>query len=865
MSVGKGPEMFMCVTLQGIRASEKEPSILEPHIYQCFPALETMPHDRIADFCFPDLDIYQNAYTGGTSTDSASTVNSSIPNLAHIRKSTFSGDISQTGIVSTEDSNITLLLTNTSGVRSYGYVRRFLAYPAPAHMSNAPQPLPPSHEHAYAICIISEHYWPKVFRKILAWAVDRLERGGWPRVTELLAAVLAKGAPPPGGQMEVCLQTDPRLPSRYLYARPNDLYAPVGDDVYQVFQGLGGDALVAVFAGALAERRIIFVGNGLLRVSKAVFAFYSLLWPFMWQHICISVLPPSLIEYLQSPIPFMLGVQSYHYEMAKPLLDDDLVVVDLDHNSVTVFPEDLESLPQGPLSALRQALADITAASAAAHRAMGGQAAAAAAAAVAENEAIYRAFRAFFAKVVGHYEKFFRTAASMVAAVPNAKVQEGRNVVFDTMAFLNSKGKSEKPFLTKFVETQLFMQFISNKEDELSRSMMVNDQSAQLSSSSAPSLSSTSTSPSLSPPISPQSQVSSQMNAGFLVKTQFDIDIPKPLYMSLIRSQKDGFIKVTFVDPDADGTHSQSSMHSIQHHYQQQQQQQQQQSQSMTTGKWLLSKLTPKKSRRPDDFPIDESAHTSKSPTPTNVPFVNEPLSSASSSISSSTSTTPPPRPPKPPRNSLSPNLIDFDIPPSSTSSSTSIAGKRQNDSDQQKRRSAVLLDFGESSASSSLESGRSMSVSSGNHGEKPKKSAAAAAELSALSFLVPNDNNGPSPLRAESAGDLLLMMDNNPGVGDGGVSRSSSSSLYTPTTVSPVPQRRISPSPPVSPAKSAHELLGVSPVIPPSSTSPSSSSSTLSLLTMPISQTGNVNNVNNNINSNNNSSAGSQLLDFFN
>lgn len=854
MSVGKGPEMFMCVTLQGIRPCEKDPSILEPHIYQCFPALETMPHDRIADFCFPDLDIYQNAYTGGTSTDSASTANPSIPNLAHIRKSTFSGDISQTGIVSTEDSNITLLLTNTSGVRSYGYVRRFLAYPASTHTPNAPQPLPSSHGHAYALCIISEHYWPKVFRKILAWAVDRLERGGWPRVTELLAAVLAKGAPPPGGQMEVCLQTDPRLPSRYLYARPNDLYAPVGDDVYQVFQGLGGDALVAVFAGALAERRIIFVGNGLLRVSKAVFAFYSLLWPFMWQHICISVLPPSLIEYLQSPIPFMLGVQSYHYEMAKPLLDDDLVVVDLDHNSVTVFPEDLESLPQGPLSALRQALADITAASAAAHRAMGGQAAAAAA--VAENEAIYRAFRAFFAKVVGHYEKFFRTAASMVAAVPNAKVQEGRNVVFDTVAFLNSKGKSEKPFLTKFVETQLFMQFISNKEDELSRSMMVNDQPTQSSttSSSVPSLLSSSTSPSLSPPISPQSQVSSQMNAGFLVKTQFDIDIPKPLYMSLIRSQKDGFIKVTFVDPDLDGTHSQSTMHSIQHHYQQQQQQQQhQQSQSMTTGKWLLSKLTPKKSRRPDDFPIDESAHTSKSPTPKNVPFVNEPLSSTSS-----LSTTPPPRPPKPARNSLSPNLIDFDIP---SSSSSTIAGKKQNDSDQQKRRSAVLLDFGESSVSSSLESGRSMSVSSGNRDEKPKKS---AAELSALSFLMPNDNSGPSPLRAESAGDLLLMMDNNPGVGDGGANSGSSSSLYTPTTVSPVPQRRISPSPPVSPAKSAHDLLGVSPVIPPSSTSPSSSS-TLSLLTMPISQTGNVNNVNNNINSNNNSSAGSQLLDFFN
>lgn len=66
--------------------------------------------------------------------------------------------------------------------------------------------------------------------------------------------------------------------------------------------------MMVIFASMLYERRIIFISKRLSRLSACVQACNALIYPMIWQHIYIPVLPLSLIDYLLAPMPFLIGV-----------------------------------------------------------------------------------------------------------------------------------------------------------------------------------------------------------------------------------------------------------------------------------------------------------------------------------------------------------------------------------------------------------------------------------------------------------------------------------------------------------------------------------------------------------------------------
>ena len=58
----------------------------------------------------------------------------------------------------------------------------------------------------------------------------------------------------------------------------------------------------------LHERRVMIKSTRLSRLTGCVQAANSLLYPMQWQHIYIPILPKQLIEYLNAPMPFLIGV-----------------------------------------------------------------------------------------------------------------------------------------------------------------------------------------------------------------------------------------------------------------------------------------------------------------------------------------------------------------------------------------------------------------------------------------------------------------------------------------------------------------------------------------------------------------------------
>jgi len=90
------------------------------------------------------------------------------------------------------------------------------------------------------------------------------------------------------------------------------------------------DTLVTVFSALLIESRLLFYSSNVEVLGKAVQASVGLLFPFIWQHIFIPVLPPSMLNYCCAPMPFVIGVLKTNMDEVNQLPMDDVVLVDLD-------------------------------------------------------------------------------------------------------------------------------------------------------------------------------------------------------------------------------------------------------------------------------------------------------------------------------------------------------------------------------------------------------------------------------------------------------------------------------------------------------------------------------------------------------
>ncbi|KAG7246171.1 hypothetical protein CRUP_007938, partial [Coryphaenoides rupestris] len=85
----------------------------------------------------------------------------------------------------------------------------------------------------------------------------------------------------------------------------------------------------------------------------------TLLFPFQWQHVYVPILPPSLLHFLDAPVPYLMGLQS-HQDPERPKLElpqeANLCFVDIDNRRVEL-PEDFPQLPN--LAEFTEELGDV--------------------------------------------------------------------------------------------------------------------------------------------------------------------------------------------------------------------------------------------------------------------------------------------------------------------------------------------------------------------------------------------------------------------------------------------------------------------------------------------------------------------------
>ncbi|XP_063977019.1 DENN domain-containing protein 1B isoform X1 [Diachasmimorpha longicaudata] len=293
-----------------------------------------------------------------------------------------------------------------------------------------------------ALVVLSSLPWHEMFYKLLNHIATLTSSSNSGDLWKFLGDVHASNVPMPGTSVTIPLP-DPNV--TYVCQSPRQFQLPSipeNRNLTEYYSAVDANNMMIIFASMLYERRIIFTSKRLSRLSACVQACNALIYPMIWQHIYIPVLPLALMDYLLAPMPFLIGVPTPILQRVQKADLGDVVILDADNSSIESPFQDLESLPQDVVTNLKKALRNRPALL---------------------GDGVSRAFlRALVQLTAGYREAL--------------TLQQGERITFDQNAFVESRPYSMQPFLRKMLELQIFQQFIEERLHMLNSGLGFSDE-----------------------------------------------------------------------------------------------------------------------------------------------------------------------------------------------------------------------------------------------------------------------------------------------------------------------------------------------------------------------------------------------------
>ncbi|XP_036711616.1 DENN domain-containing protein 1B isoform X3 [Balaenoptera musculus] len=204
---------------------------------------------------------------------------------------------------------------------------------------------------------------------------------------------------------------------------------PESRNLTEYFVAVDANNMLQLFASMLHERRVIVTSGKLSTLTACLHASVALLYPMYWQHIYIPVLPPHLLDYCCAPMPYLIGIHSSLIERVKNKSLEDVVMLNVDTNTLESPFNDLSSLPSDVVSALKNKLKKQS---------------------TATGDGVARAFLRAQAALFGSYRDALR-------------YKPGEPITFCEESFVKHRSSLMKQFLETAVNLQLFKQFIDGR------------------------------------------------------------------------------------------------------------------------------------------------------------------------------------------------------------------------------------------------------------------------------------------------------------------------------------------------------------------------------------------------------------------
>ncbi|XP_023601840.1 LOW QUALITY PROTEIN: DENN domain-containing protein 1B, partial [Myotis lucifugus] len=221
------------------------------------------------------------------------------------------------------------------------------------------------------LCILSYLPWFEVYYKLLNTLADYLAKEQENDLNAVLTALYNHPVPKANSPVnlsvnqeifiasEQVLRDQPSLAPHSYFIAPDVTGLPTipeSRNLTEYFVAVDVSNMLQLYASMLHERRILITSSKLSTLTACLHGSAALLYPMFWQHIYIPVLPPHLLDYCCAPMPYLIGVHSSLIERVRNKSLEDVVMLNVDTNTLESPFHDLDNLPSDVVSALKAKL-----------------------------------------------------------------------------------------------------------------------------------------------------------------------------------------------------------------------------------------------------------------------------------------------------------------------------------------------------------------------------------------------------------------------------------------------------------------------------------------------------------------------------
>uniref|UniRef100_A0A672PRL5 DENN domain containing 1B n=1 Tax=Sinocyclocheilus grahami TaxID=75366 RepID=A0A672PRL5_SINGR len=274
------------------------------------------------------------------------------------------------------------------------------------------------------ICLLSYLPWFEIYYKLLNTLADYLSKHQEDDLNDMLETLHNHPLPKPNTPVNLSVH------SYFIAPDINGLPTiPENRNLTEYFVAVDVNNMLHLFASMLHERRIIITSSKLSTLTACVHGSTAMLYPMHWQHIFIPVLPPHLLDYCCAPMPYLVGVHLSLLERVKGRSLEDVVILNVDTNTLESPTDDLHNLPSDVVSSLKSKLKKQS---------------------TATGSGVARAFLHAQAALFGSYRDALR-------------YKPGEPITFCEKSFVAHRSSTMRSFLEMAVNLQLFKQFIEGR------------------------------------------------------------------------------------------------------------------------------------------------------------------------------------------------------------------------------------------------------------------------------------------------------------------------------------------------------------------------------------------------------------------
>ncbi|XP_058301749.1 DENN domain-containing protein 1A isoform X2 [Hylobates moloch] len=278
-------------------------------------------------------------------------------------------------------------------------------------------------------CILSYLPWFEVFYKLLNILADYTTKRQENQWNELLETLHKLPIPDPGASVHLSVHSYFTVPdTRELPSIPENR------NLTEYFVAVDVNNMLHLYASMLYERRILIICSKLSTLTACIHGSAAMLYPMYWQHVYIPVLPPHLLDYCCAPMPYLIGIHLSLMEKVRNMALDDVVILNVDTNTLETPFDDLQSLPNDVISSLKNRLKKVS---------------------TTTGDGVARAFLKAQAAFFGSYRNAL-------------KIEPEEPITFCEEAFVSHyRSGAMRQFLQNATQLQLFKQFIDGRLDLL--------------------------------------------------------------------------------------------------------------------------------------------------------------------------------------------------------------------------------------------------------------------------------------------------------------------------------------------------------------------------------------------------------------